>query len=70
MAQSSVSDVEIMAVGGWRTTSEVRRYTEAVEQEALADGAMARIEGRYSTGKDTKLSNRSIPNLSNPDKNG
>lgn len=51
MAQTQASDVEIMAVGGWRTSTEVRRYTESVEQEALADGVMARIDKRYSTDK-------------------
>lgn len=54
MAQSRASDVEIMAVGGWRTTSEVRRYTEAVEQEALAEGVMARIDSRYSTDENNR----------------
>jgi integrase len=50
MAQDRASDAEMMAVGGWRSTSEVRTYTEAVEQEALAEGVLHRIDERYSSG--------------------
>lgn len=49
MAQMRLSDEEMMAVGGWRDARQVRTYTEAVEQEELAEGAIARIGARYST---------------------
>jgi len=51
MAQIRLSDEQMMAVGGWKSSSQVRTYTEAVDQEELADGAMAAIDSRYSTSK-------------------
>ena len=52
MAQTRGTDAEMMAVGGWKQSGEVRIYTEAVEQEALAKGMIDRIDRRYSTGGD------------------
>lgn len=53
MAQTQGTDAEMMAVGGWKQSGEVRIYTEAVEQEALAKGIIDRIDQRYSTDGDT-----------------
>lgn len=52
MAQIRLTDEEMKSVGGWRNTTQLRVYTEAVEQEALADGAMEQIDQRYSTDGD------------------
>ena len=53
MAQTQGTDEEMMAVGGWRTSSQLRTYTASVEQEGLADSVMGRIEARYSSEKDS-----------------
>lgn len=49
MAQQRLSDEQMMAVGGWKDASEVRTYTEAVEQAELAEGAIRVIDDFYST---------------------
>lgn len=51
MAQTRASDVEMMSVGGWRGNGEVRTYSEAVEQEELAEGILRRVDERYSSGE-------------------
>lgn len=51
MAQMRLSDEEMMAVGGWRDSKQVRTYTEAVDQAALATGAIQQIEDAYSTNE-------------------
>lgn len=43
---------QIKAVGGWRGDGEVTLYTESVEQNRLADEAIARISDRFSRGSD------------------
>lgn len=53
MAQLRGTDEEMMAVGGWKDPKQVRVYTEAVEQQDLAEGMIGRIDGRYSTGGDS-----------------
>ena len=50
MAQTHGTDEEMMSVGGWKNSAEVRTYTQAVEQEELASGMIDRIDQRYSTG--------------------
>lgn len=51
MAQMQLSDEQMMAVGGWKQSQQLRTYTEAVEQESLADSAIRSVDGRYSTDK-------------------
>ncbi|MGN7999753.1 tyrosine-type recombinase/integrase [Sphingomonas sp. 22176] len=48
MAESRLTDEQMMAVGGWKTASQVRTYTEAANQQALAEGAIQQISGLYS----------------------
>lgn len=54
MAQLRLSDEQMMAVGGWKDSSQVRTYTASVDQEALADGAMVQIDSHYSVTKGPK----------------
>lgn len=49
MAQARLTDAQMMSVGGWKNSTEVRTYTEAADQEELAEGAMHSIDERYST---------------------
>lgn len=49
MAQLRLTEEEMIAVGGWRDTQSLRVYTEAVEQEWLADGALKRVDDAYAT---------------------
>lgn len=51
MAQMRLTDEQMMAVGGWSSADQLRTYTEAVDQEELADDAMGQIDSRYSTTK-------------------
>lgn len=53
MAQNKLTDEQMMAVGGWRTSGQLRTYTEAVEQEDLAQGAMDSIDSRYAVKDDS-----------------
>lgn len=53
MAQIRLTDEEMMSVGGWRTAGQLRTYTAAVDQEALADGAISRIDLQYSVEDDS-----------------
>ncbi|GAA0744995.1 integrase [Sphingomonas sp. ABOLD] len=48
MAESRLTDEQIMSVGGWKSSSQVRTYTEAANQQALAEGAIHQIDGLYS----------------------
>lgn len=52
MAETKLSDEQMKAVGGWKDTQMLRVYTEAAEQEGLADGAIRAIDDRYSTEKE------------------
>lgn len=47
-AQAEATQQGIKAVGGWKHDSEVRTYTEAVEQERLADATMGRVIDKFS----------------------
>ncbi|UYY77757.1 tyrosine-type recombinase/integrase [Sphingomonas sp. R1] len=49
MAESRLTDEQIMSVGGWKSSSQVRTYTEAANKRGLADGAIQQIDGLYST---------------------
>lgn len=49
MAQTKLTDEQMKSVGGWKSTSQLRVYTEAVEQEELASTAMEQIDERYSS---------------------
>ena len=51
MAQTRLTDEEMMAVGGWKQSKMLRVYTEAADQEGLADSAIKAIDSKYSTGK-------------------
>jgi integrase len=53
MAQTKLTDEQMMSVGGWKSTSQLRVYTAAVEQEELASGAMQQIDERYSNDSET-----------------
>lgn len=46
LAERGCTTKEIMAVGGWKTEKEVRRYTEAADQTLLAKSAMAKLMRR------------------------
>ena len=48
MAVSQATQRGIKAVGGWKGDAEVAIYTEAAEQEALADEALGRAIERFS----------------------
>lgn len=50
-ASSRATQGELKAIGGWKKDDEVTIYTEAVEQEDMADAGMARVIGMFS-GKD------------------
>jgi integrase len=43
MGNAGCTDLELMAVFGWRSTSEVRRYTRAADQAGLAERAFAKV---------------------------
>src|SRR5262245_59090294 len=45
LARAGASPHEIQAVTGHRTLSEVKRYTDAVEREQLANAAIAKLKG-------------------------
>src|SRR6202048_5106341 len=53
LAEHGCTDHEIMAWGGWKTLSEVQRYTRAASRKRLAQQAAAKLE----TG--TKVANLS-----------
>jgi integrase len=55
MANAGCSDEELMAVYGWRSHSEVRRYTRAADQAKLAERAFAKVRGGAKS--EHKLSN-------------
>lgn len=44
LADAGCSDHEIMAWGGWKTLSEVQRYTRAANRKRLAAGAVLKLE--------------------------
>ena len=52
MAESEVSQQGIKAVGGWRGDAEVTTYTEAANQERMADIALGRAIGKFSDEAD------------------
>ncbi|HWJ69155.1 MAG TPA: tyrosine-type recombinase/integrase [Sphingobium sp.] len=52
MAQMRATEHEIMAVGGWKSASQIKVYTEAIARNDLAESAIAKIDGHYSTEKD------------------
>jgi len=45
LAEAGCTEQQIKAVGGWRTSKEVDRYTRAASQERLAQSAIASIGG-------------------------
>jgi integrase len=55
MANAECTDEQLMAVFGWRSHSEVRRYTRAADQGKLAEQAFAKVGGRMKS--EQKLSN-------------
>jgi site-specific recombinase XerC len=42
-AEAGFTDLEIMAWGGWKSISEVRRYTKAANQKRLAQSGLAKL---------------------------
>lgn len=54
MAQQRSTDEEMMAVGGWRTASQLRTYTDSVDQEELANTAIQRLDSQYSVKGDSE----------------
>lgn len=49
MAESSATQQEMKAVGGWKHDEEVAVYSAAAAQEGLADSGMARVVDRFSS---------------------
>lgn len=49
MAESSATQQEMKAVGGWKNDEEVAIYSAAAAQEGLADTGIARIVGKFSS---------------------
>jgi integrase len=59
MANAGCTDQELMAVFGWRSRSEVKRYTSAADQVRLAEQAFAKThKGPNSEQKLSNLSSR------------
>ena len=50
-AEAGWTDHEIMAWGGWKTLSEVQRYTRAVNRRRLAQGAVHKLTTGTAGGK-------------------
>jgi hypothetical protein len=61
LAESRASIPEIMAWGGWKTMSEVQRYTEAANRKRMAQQAADKLRAR------TELANRGA-RLADPSK--
>lgn len=51
LADAGCSDHEIMAWGGWKTLSEVQRYTRAANRKKLARAAVLKLESGTSSVK-------------------
>lgn len=49
MAESQATQRQMKAVGGWRKDDEVSTYTEAADQEEMADAGLANVITRFST---------------------
>jgi integrase len=58
MGNAGCTDLELMAVFGWRSTSEVRRYTRGADQARLAEQAFEKVRGGMKG--EQKLSNLSV----------
>ena len=50
-AEAGWTEHEIMAFGGWKSLSEVQRYTRAANRRKLAQGAVHKLKARTNTGK-------------------
>lgn len=50
-AEAGWTDHEIMAWGGWRSLSEVQRYTRSINRRRLAEGAVHKLTTRTTSGK-------------------
>lgn len=50
-AEAGWTDHEIAAWGGWKSLSEVQRYTRTVNRRKLAQGAVHKLTARTPTGK-------------------
>ncbi len=50
LAEAGCTNQQIKAITGHRTEAEVARYTQAAEQEKLADQAMSRLSRKRKTG--------------------
>ena len=57
MANAGCTDEELMAVFGWRSRSEVKRYTAAADQVRLAEQAFAKVSS--GAKREQKLSSMS-----------
>lgn len=51
LADAGCSDHEIMSWGGWKSLSEVQRYTRAANRRKLAQGVVRKLESRTPSGK-------------------
>lgn len=51
LADAGCSDHEIMAWGGWKSLSEVQRYTRAADRKKLAHGVVRKLESGTPSGK-------------------
>lgn len=49
-AEKGLTTHELMSISGHRTLSEVQRYTDAADASALAQSAMAKMQGENKTG--------------------
>jgi integrase len=50
LADAGCSDHEIMSWGGWKSLSEVQRYTRAANRRKLAQGVVLKLETRTTSG--------------------
>ena len=51
VAEAGWTDHEIAAWGGWKSLSEVQRYTRTVNRRKLAQGAVHKLTPRTTSGK-------------------
>jgi integrase len=53
LAEAGNTAHELMAISGYKTLSEVQRYTEAANKKRLADSGMAKVRGQTENGNVT-----------------
>jgi integrase len=51
LADAGCSDHEIMSWGGWKSLSEVQRYTRSANRRKLAQGVVRKLETGTPSGK-------------------